>query len=38
MRAMKMVMRRWSRMSADRGMSTAEYAVGTGLIWGSWLI
>ncbi|MFF4236259.1 DUF4244 domain-containing protein [Actinomadura geliboluensis] len=29
MRAMKMVMRRWSRMSADRGMSTAEYAVGT---------
>ncbi|MEV4674304.1 DUF4244 domain-containing protein [Actinomadura sp. NPDC049382] len=29
MRAMKMVMRRWSRMSVDRGMSTAEYAVGT---------
>ncbi|QKW39891.1 DUF4244 domain-containing protein [Actinomadura sp. NAK00032] len=29
MRAMKMVMRQWSRMCADRGMSTAEYAVGT---------
>ncbi|CND41298.1 Uncharacterised protein [Mycobacterium tuberculosis] len=29
MRAMKMVVQRWSRMCGDRGMSTAEYAVGT---------
>ncbi|MFA1541614.1 DUF4244 domain-containing protein [Actinomadura monticuli] len=29
MRATKMVVRRWARMCGDRGMSTAEYAVGT---------
>jgi hypothetical protein len=29
MRAMKMVVQRCSRMCGDRGMSTAEYAVGT---------
>ncbi|GAA1843346.1 DUF4244 domain-containing protein [Actinomadura bangladeshensis] len=29
MRAMKMVVQRWSTMCGDRGMSTAEYAVGT---------
>jgi hypothetical protein len=29
MRAMKMVVQRWSKMCGDRGMSTAEYAVGT---------
>ncbi|MER7547409.1 DUF4244 domain-containing protein [Spirillospora sp. NPDC127506] len=29
MRAMKMVVRRWTSLRGDRGMSTAEYAVGT---------
>ncbi|MWA06890.1 DUF4244 domain-containing protein [Actinomadura sp. LD22] len=29
MRAKQMVVRRWRRLSGDRGMSTAEYAVGT---------
>ncbi|WP_433475340.1 DUF4244 domain-containing protein [Spirillospora sp. CA-142024] len=29
MRAMKMVVRRWSGTCRDRGMSTAEYVVGT---------
>ncbi|HEU5025231.1 MAG TPA: DUF4244 domain-containing protein [Spirillospora sp.] len=29
MRAIQMVVRRWRRLSGDRGMSTAEYAVGT---------
>lgn len=29
MRAKQLVVRRWRRLSGDRGMSTAEYAVGT---------
>ncbi|MDL4818220.1 DUF4244 domain-containing protein [Actinomadura opuntiae] len=29
MRAIQMVVRRWRAFSGDRGMSTAEYAVGT---------
>ncbi|MBO2464181.1 DUF4244 domain-containing protein [Actinomadura sp. LCR2-06] len=29
MRAIQMVVRRWRSLSGDRGMSTAEYAVGT---------
>ncbi|TDD59071.1 DUF4244 domain-containing protein [Actinomadura darangshiensis] len=29
MRAMKTAVQRWSRACGDRGMSTAEYAVGT---------
>ncbi|MGH3239467.1 MAG: DUF4244 domain-containing protein [Spirillospora sp.] len=29
MRPIQMVVRRWSRMRGDQGMSTAEYAIGT---------
>lgn len=29
MRPIRMAVRRWSRTCGDRGMSTAEYAVGT---------
>lgn len=35
MRAWKTVVRRWSGTCKDRGMSTAEYAVGISLIWGN---